>query len=334
MKTRESGIDLIRCIGLLFVVGVHSFLKNGFYSVPQTGGLIWAADCFRWLFYGCNGIFMMLTGYLKCNKPLNRDYYRSLLPILVSYLLTCVLSFPIRHFLLGEVLTLQEWVDKLVGFANYSWYVEMYIGLFLFSPIINLALQRLTEPKQLLFMAGTMVFLTALPSISPLNLVPDYWTSLYPITYYVLGAVIRKLQPKCKPWLCLVGVAAVSMLLGLISLLTTDKGFNDGFGQGYGGFWVTLSVTLLFLGLYRIRLGQTGSKALAWMAGGVFEGYILSRLLDVWVYQLVPQWHTPEKYPLIFICVTVPIFIAAVLMGKAVHWMTEQLLKIRIKSKV
>ena len=60
MKTRESGIDLIRCIGLLFVVGVHSFLKNGFYSVPQTGGLIWAADCFRWLFYGCNGIFMML----------------------------------------------------------------------------------------------------------------------------------------------------------------------------------------------------------------------------------------------------------------------------------
>ena len=40
MKSRESGIDLIRCLGLLFVVGVHSFLKNGFYSEPQTGAVI------------------------------------------------------------------------------------------------------------------------------------------------------------------------------------------------------------------------------------------------------------------------------------------------------
>ena len=88
MKSRESGIDLIRCLGLLFVVGVHSFLKNGFYYEPQTGAAMWAANSFRWLFFCCNGIFMILTGYLKSTKPWNRDYYRSLISILVSYLLT------------------------------------------------------------------------------------------------------------------------------------------------------------------------------------------------------------------------------------------------------
>ena len=122
MQKREYGIDLLRCVALLFVTGVHSFLYNGFYYEKQIGFLMWGANSARWMFYCCNCLFMMLTGYLKCNKPLNRDYYRSLLPILVSYLLTCVRSFPIRHFLLGEALTLQEWVDKLVGFANYSWY--------------------------------------------------------------------------------------------------------------------------------------------------------------------------------------------------------------------
>ena len=121
MKSRQPGIDLLRCVGMLFVVGVHSFLKDGFYSEPQVGLVMWGADSVRWLFYGCNGIFMMLTGYLKCNKPLNRAYYRSLAPILMGYVLTCAVSFPIRHFLLNDRLDFFGWVEKLVTFGNYAW---------------------------------------------------------------------------------------------------------------------------------------------------------------------------------------------------------------------
>lgn len=326
MKQRQPGIDLIRCLGLLFVVGVHSFLKNGFYSEPQTGLVMWGADSVRWLFYGCNGIFMMLTGYLKCTKPLNKDYYRSLLPILVGYFLTCAISFPIRHFLLNDQLELYGWIEKMVTFGNYSWYVEMYIGLFLFAPVINLAIQTLKEPKQLYWLAGTMVILTALPSITAINLIPDYWTSLYPITYYVLGAVIRRLQPKLKPWICLTSAAGIAMFLGLLTLITTDETVTKGFGQGYGGFWITAIVTFLFLGLYHINIGAKISKILAWCAGGVFEGYILSRLFDVWLYDCFKQWHTPEKYPLLFISVTIPIFLISILIGKAVHALAVKLI--------
>ena len=72
VRNREPGIDLIRCVGLFFVVGVHSFLKNGFYYEPQVGAVMWAADSVRWLFYCCNGIFLLLTGYLKSTKPFGR----------------------------------------------------------------------------------------------------------------------------------------------------------------------------------------------------------------------------------------------------------------------
>ena len=332
MKSRESGIDLIRCLGLLFVVGVHEFMYNGYYSEHQTGAVIWAANSVRWLFFGCNGIFMILTGYLKSTKPFSRDYYRSLATILVSYLLTCLVGFPVRHYLLGEKLGFWQWMEKMVTFADYGWYVEMYIGLFLLSPLINLVLERLTEPKQLFWLAGTMVVLTALPSVTELNLVPDYWTSLYPVTYYVLGAVIRRLQPKLPRWACLSGAAAIAMGLGLVSVLTSAKVVNDGFGQGYGGFWITAMVALLFLGLYQLNIGESEAKILAWMAGGCFEGYILSRLLDVWVYGLLPQWHTPAKYPLLFLCVTVPVFIISLLAGKAVNLLTGMLMKYTVKT--
>ena len=78
-------------------------------------------------------------------------------------------------------------------------------------------------------------------------------------------------------------------------------------------------VTALFLGIYRLQVGPRVAKVLSWLSAGVFEGYILSRLLDVWVYGLVPQWHTPEKYPLIFVCITVPVFLLSILAGKGLH---------------
>lgn len=329
MRSRQPGIDLLRCLGLLFVNGVHAFLYNGYYYEPQMGALIWGANSFKWLFFTCNGLFMLLTGYLKSEKPMSKSYYRSLLPILVGYLLTCLVSYPIRHFALGEKLTLLQWLENLVTFSNYAWYIEMYIGLLLISPIINLALKQLTTPKQLYWAAGTMVCLSALYSITPLNLIPDYWSALYPVTYYVIGAVIRKLQPRFHKGLCLFLAMGFAMWLGALTLITTDGGASDGFGQGYGGFWVTIIITLVFLGLYQVNPGEKCARVLAWLSGGVFEGYILSRLLDVWVYGLVPQWHSPEYYPLIFVCVTLPIFTVSILAGKLLHEIAQRLCRPR-----
>jgi hypothetical protein len=119
------------------------------------------------------------------------------------------------------------------------------------------------------------------------------------------------------------------MWLGFLTLITTDGGASDGFGQGYGGFWITLIITLVFLGLYRVKPGERTAKVLAWLSGGVFEGYILSRLMDVWFYNCLPQWHTPELYPLLFLCVTIPIFTVSILSGKALHELAQRICRPR-----
>ncbi|MBQ9839034.1 MAG: acyltransferase [Oscillospiraceae bacterium] len=324
LRAWEPGIDLLRCIGLLFVNALHAFLYNGFYYEHQTELILWGANSFRWLFFTCNGIFMILTGYLKTATPWGKKYYKSLWLVLIGYLLTCVISFPIRHFLIGEHLTLLQWLEKMVTFANYAWYIEMYIGLLLISPFINLALDKLNTKQQTL-LALTMVILTAVPTVTPLNIAPDYWTALYPLTYYTLGAVIQRCRPSIHPLLALVVVLLTVCGLGLTTLLTTDAGFSKGYGQGYGGFWITLAVVFLLLSVYRLRIPKGAARVLRWLSGGCFEGYILSRLFDVWIYGQFPQWHSPEKYPLIFICVTIPVFIVSILSGKLVHSLSVRL---------
>ena len=313
---RQSGIDLIRITGLFFVVGVHQFLYNRFYYESQAGLWMWSADVWRWLFFCCNGIFMMLSGYLRCKKTDLQDCYRGLVPVLLGYTLCCLMIFPVQA-LLGEKLTILEWLTRFVTFGNYAWYVEMYIGLVLFSPIINLGLKHM-DNKTLGRFANIMLFVTSAHNMTALDIIPNYWSSLYPVTYYILGAAIRRLQPKVKSWQGLGLAMLISMGLATSSILTTDEGFSKGFTQGYGGIWTMLTAAGIFLGLYRVKVGQGTGKVLAWLSGGVFEGYLLSKIFDLWTYPLVRQWHTPDKFWLVFLVITVPTFICTLLLGKLV----------------
>lgn len=322
---RESGIDLVRVTGLLFVVGVHQFLYNGFYYEPQMGAAMWAADTARWLFFCCNGIFMMMTGYLRSTKEFGKGCYKGLVPVLVSYVLCCCIIFPLQ-ILLGERMRTIKWIMRFVTFGNYAWYVEMYIGLVLVSPVINMGLKQMKD-KDLALFAFIMLCVTSLHSITALDIIPDYWSAMYPLTYYVIGAAIRRLQPKVKPWPGIGAAVAISMGLALTSIITTDEGFSKGFTQGYGGFWTMLTTTGIFLGLYRVQVSPRLAKVLAWLAGGVFEGYLLSKIFDLWTYPLVKQWHVPEKYWLVFLCVTVPTFLCTMLLGKAVNQVSGLLVK-------
>jgi surface polysaccharide O-acyltransferase-like enzyme len=210
----------------------------------------------------------------------------------------------------------------------------MYIGLLLVSPVINLALQQLKTRKELLTAAGIAFCVTALPSVTGRNLVPDYWEALYPFTYYILGAVIRRLQPEVKLWKGLALTAGLLAALSTVSLLATDDVFTAGYSQGYGGFWVTLITAMIFVSFYKLRLKPRTAKVAAWMAGGCFEGFLLSRLFDVWVYSAMPPvWRRPNRYWLLFLVVTVPIFICSILLGKMTHWASERLLDRIIPKK-
>ena len=113
-------------------------------------------------------------------------------------------------------------------------------------------------------------------------------------------------------------IEIVRLLDGSFSILTTDEGFSKGFTQGYGGIWTMLTAACVFLGLYRVKVGKGTGKALAWLSGGVFEGYLLSKIFDIWTYPLVKQWHTPDKFWLVFLVITMPTFICTLLLGKLV----------------
>ena len=331
MSERQSGLDVLRCLALLFVVTFHSFLNNGYYYEPQKGYAMWLAGSFRWLSVSCIGLFLLLTGYLKSEQTEIGRCWRGLFPVLAGYLLAAVISIPVRHFLLGDRQTLGMWITALFGFRGvyYGWYVEMYVGLMLLTPFLN-RLLLLLDTKGLLLFAGTLLVMTALPGATSLVILPDYWRSFYPVTYYVLGTMIRRLQPKIHPAVSLCGATAMALLLGTATVLSTDGQLSESAVWEFPDIWVTVISVLLFLSFYRWKLPAWAAKLAAWGAGGCYGGYLLSYLLDAWCYQLAPQWKNPQGYGKLFFLITVPIFLVSVVAGR----LLEKIIPGRIQRKV
>lgn len=319
-KRREPGLDLLRALGLLAVVSFHFFLYNGFYARPQTGLSMAAADVALTLTISCNGIFMMLTGYLKCEKRPTAAYYRSLLPLLTSYFLASLGNLAFRTFYLHEALDAAAWIRGLLNFsgAYYGWYVEMYLGLHLLAPVLNLALERLEGKKQMLWLLGTLVLVTVLPAES--KLLPDYWVKLYPLAYYCAGAAIRKHRPAVSSGLCLLSAVLTALTMGLISFLAAGgEDYRAGYAPVFGGMGIFLQTTLLFLGLYRVRLPRHVAGLVRLVAIVSFEAYLISYLFDRTVYRLWPSLLQPGRYLAAWGTMTAPAFLLSCLAGGLLH---------------
>ena len=208
LKKRDSSLDILRIIAVFTVLSVHFFLHNGFYSQTIEGTPMYVAVVMRTLFSVCVPLFMLLTGYLMSKKELSKKYYSGITKTLVVFVISTLACMIYKNIAQGDVFDLKSFILGTLDFtgSNYSWYIEMYIGLFLLTPFLNLAYGKLKNKKQKQVLLVTAVFLTIIPSLFNIfnfgsldwwtnptssdefqKLVPSWWQGFYPVAYYLRG---------------------------------------------------------------------------------------------------------------------------------------------------
>lgn len=167
MKQRIIGIDVIKVVAVFFVISVHFFLRTNFYDQDLTSGEnLFIQSFLRWIFYICVPLFVVATGYLQSKKEISSKHYKGLLPVLGVYIFYSVATIFVRIHFFDEKASFINWVYKILRFEadGYSWYVNMYIGLFLLIPFLNLIHNNLKSKKEHIILIGTLIFLCGLPS--------------------------------------------------------------------------------------------------------------------------------------------------------------------------
>ena len=166
MRQRDSRIDLIRIFALFSVVSVHFFLNNGFYEQTVVGLRMFIMCVVRCFYMICVPLFMVLTGYLMCGKTISKRYYSGLIKTIVIYILASIVCLFFKEWYYKEKYSLLEMLLKICDFsaANYSWYIEMYIGLYMLIPFLNSLFNSLNSKKKI-YLILTLIFVTSLPNI-------------------------------------------------------------------------------------------------------------------------------------------------------------------------
>lgn len=307
-KQRNINIDLIRCCAIFTVISVHFFLNNGFYTEPITGLMMYFMVFMRTTFMICVPLFLLITGYLMNHKELSAKYYHGILHTLQIYIISMVLCILFKRFYLHENISIKYALFSVFGGdIAYSWYVEMYIGLFLLIPFLNVLYHGLQTKKKKKLLILTLLFCTTLPSLlnifdlfnldfwicpsvssTYVTLIPDWWTTLYPITYYYIGAYIKEYDIKLsvkKTFILLLGALIV------FSAFNYYRSYPGTFSHGaynyWGGFENVITSTLSFLLLLHLDLKKIPyslSKIIIKISNLSFGAYLLSYISDSVIY--------------------------------------------------
>jgi len=334
--SRNPGLDILRCIALFCVVAVHFFLNTINYDLFQIQG--WTAFLVLLLrggFLICVPLFLLLSGYLMGNRTPTRSYYRKLTKTLGIYVLAslCCVAFSLLYNLIlhKQMIDIGESLMGILSFtaAPYSWYIEMYIGLFLLIPYLNILYNHIDSPENKRNFILTLLVLTALPSVvnihrwdslqwwlqpssshSYTQLIPGWWTGIYPLTYYYLGCYLREFPLKMSRRSNLYCILAVYLLFGVFNYYRSyNSTFVAGAWQDYSSLFVVLLSVLVFSWVVQAdysKMSEKTAKTLAYLSDLTLGAYLVSWIFDRVVYGIITRLtvEIPQRLP--FILVSVP----------------------------
>lgn len=333
--------------------GLFSFFSTGNYS-DLHGPQMFIMVQMRILFGVCVPLFMILTGYLMSKKTLSKSYYKGIRKTLIIFVLATIACMMFKsihenpsakaafyNFNLESMFNainatgkygLKNYILGTLDFtgANYSWYIEMYIGLFLIAPFLNLGYNKLKNKRQKQVLVATFLFLTMVPTIFNIfnfdtatwwmtptendtyqKLIPSFWMGIYPITFYYIGAYLREYGIKLKTKPTLILFLICQFLFGVFSFFRSyGTGFKSSSYVYWYGFGPTVLSTLLFVLLSRIKTKNWSPnvKIMLWKISDLALGiYLISYIFDQLIYEVLRK-NVPvmvDRLPFYFI--TVPL---------------------------
>lgn len=335
-KERIAGVDIVKSLAAVFVISIHQIGMTHVMDMTLTGARPFIIVLYRYLVMSCVPLFLLATGYLQCNKKADKRFYLGVVPIIASYLFSSIFAVWVNVRMAGESFHLGWSIIHILNFTenNYAWYVEMFIGLYLVIPFLNMAYRAIPNRRLKLTLIGILIFLTAAPSI-PLvfntkefyfDILPDYWTIAYPVTYYLVGVYFREYQPEMKKGLNLVLIAAAALIPTMIEFVVAQGGYFDDYAYIFNGFnsmSACVIAVLIFQLFYRTDIRFRPAKAMVRSVSvATLEIYLLSNLVEKCVYPIIPQ-SIPARLAVMIAVVFVLSFIAAKVQ-RGIFWCAQR----------
>lgn len=225
--------------------------------------------------------------------------------------------------------------------GNYSWYIELYLGLILIIPFLNVMWNTISDKQGKKILIVSLIFISSLPSVinvynfkmsgwwsSPIisteyqKIIPDSWSALYPITYYMIGCYLKDFRLSIKKSINFILIVLTICAYGTY-MYWRNKGsvFVNGAWCQWYSFFVVILTTLVFNVIIGMDFSKTPNKIRAiakFISDLTLGAYLVSVIFDIAFYdvlrakiEIMPQRlnYYIVMVPAVFLCSLILSFI-------------------------
>lgn len=227
-KKRIFSVDFACVIGLILMLGLHFFERSGVQDVPfSSGAAAIAAHSLRWLCMAGYPLVLMMNGAAFLRENFSFSQYKGFFKI--AYCI--VLGYFAVNYLGGADVGA---FNSTVPFYHYEGvqFAELYAVILLAAPFLNCAYQGLPSNRARFKLIIVMCLITSLPDmliIDDIRILPDIFSSLYPVTLYFIGAYIYDNRERMNFLSSLVLLLSMCLAQGIFS-------YNDSVHLNGGAF--------------------------------------------------------------------------------------------------
>ncbi len=200
MTNRKIGIDILRIVAMMGIVGLHIVNQGGIISsLSINKAPYYVVMLVTTFFYTSVDVFAIITGYLYYNKKIKYKRIVELIFIALFYSILIAFIFYAFNLFNMKSLGLKFLKECIFPMSGTYWYIVAYILLFVMIPFLNHILSLPKEKvKKLLIVL--FILTSVIPSITAVDFFKlDYGYSPFWLMYlYLIGGYIKKYENDFK----------------------------------------------------------------------------------------------------------------------------------------
>lgn len=295
---RNINIDIIKVVSLLLVIGVHFFLYTKYYSITYSiSNSIFIA--IRNICMACVPLFIIVTGYLNRNKVWSKKYYLNIGRVYLLYSLAMfILTLVDSKYVINTTLFKNALIN-ILNYKYYGWYITMYVGLMLLTPIINLAFKNMNESIRKYAIINIILAISIPVTLIDLfsnvrysilaHILPNWWYYTWPLMYYIIGVAFAYNKNAIKDFF---KKTRLLFLLTLIisTLLYYVLNIHWEF-RAHVNIFIVIITTCIFSWLLNLDINVNSKlrTAIIFVSNNTLLAYLLSYIVDNITYPFVNQ---------------------------------------------
>lgn len=295
-KERNCSIDVLRCLLIFGICLLHSITQSG-HNVR------WAANALLWCVIG----FTFISGWFSIKFSI----YKVLKLYGISFY--CATVFVLFDIIVSKKILGVYLLQKIYNITIGQWFLNAYVIVMCFAPIVNLAKDRITlnELYPMLMCVFGWSFATTLPVIGkyfPKSQGLTAYSSITLLGTYVWARVIRKWHDNDMRFKRLCGDRKIIVSIIGISLFFASIGLSD-----YNSPFSLILATCVFLLLKDCYIPKSIVKICQWLVPSMFTVYLIHSHRYAWGYlkvyfDRILSFNIPLMIAYLFTAITIFIF--------------------------